>query len=206
LLGILFSWVTSGAACHRCGYSDLLACRSAWVRRAATGVPTFLIAVITAFRLGGAGEGVHGSLGFEIRCKRRRRHSGSESIIPPHFDLPFGPRYTGVKGCFEQRTGVCRHDHRPYWSITTRMSSTRQQVTLGSSLTGCGNRPSLMPCHQVDRPIGSGRPGPRKSFRRTNPSHGSPYESRSGICIVVSNTPASATLRQGGTISGGKGP
>jgi hypothetical protein len=49
------------------------------------------------------------------------------------------------------------------------MSSTRQAVVRGPSLTGFGKRPLLMPAHQVERPTGIGPFGARMEERRRNP-------------------------------------
>lgn len=64
-------------------------------------------------------------------------------------------------------------------STEARMSSARQTVVLGLSLTGSGKRPSLTPCHQVDLATGmtAGTGGfasgsPMICFRRTKPYSG----------------------------------
>src|SRR3546814_3706471 len=52
------------------------------------------------------------------------------------------------------------------------MSSTRHAVMRGPSLTGFGNRPSLMPAHQVDLLTGIGPLGARIEASRTKPVAG----------------------------------
>ena len=53
------------------------------------------------------------------------------------------------------------------------MSSTRQAVMRGPSLTGLGKRPSLTPAHQVDLLTGIGPLGAMMEGRRTKPLEGS---------------------------------
>lgn len=48
------------------------------------------------------------------------------------------------------------------------MSSLRQTVIRGLSFTGCGNRPSLTPAHQVDLLTGIGPSGARIARNRRN--------------------------------------
>lgn len=50
-----------------------------------------------------------------------------------------------------QRTHAARS---PIFSISSRISSARQAVACLPSLTGCGNRPSATPAHQVERETG----------------------------------------------------
>src|SRR5437868_15486414 len=54
-------------------------------------------------------------------------------------------------------------------SISFRMSATFQAVILGPSLTPLGNRPALMPAHQVDRETGNTE---RTAGSRMYPSFG----------------------------------
>ena len=57
------------------------------------------------------------------------------------------------------------------------MSSTRQAVVLGPSLTGLGKRPSLTPTHHVDFETGIGPRGARIDERRKKPVSGSKFVS-----------------------------
>ena len=52
------------------------------------------------------------------------------------------------------------------------MSSTFQAVVRGPSFTGLGNRPTLTPAHQVERPTGIGPCGARIDLSRTKPALG----------------------------------
>ncbi len=55
------------------------------------------------------------------------------------------------------------------------MSSTRQAVIRGLSLTGLGKRPDLTPSHQVDLLTGIGPLGAMMDGSRTKPVDGSSY-------------------------------
>jgi hypothetical protein len=66
------------------------------------------------------------------------------------------------------------------------MSSTRQAVVRGPSLTGCGNRPLLTPAHQVERPTGIGPFGAMIDVSLTKPSGGRIPLIWLGISVVSS--------------------
>ena len=63
--------------------------------------------------------------------------------------------------------------HIPPDAINCRMSSTRQAVIRGPSLTGFGYRPLATPAHHVERLTGIGPSGPIIEGRRIKPISGS---------------------------------
>lgn len=69
-------------------------------------------------------------------------------------------------------------------SIKARMSSTRQALVRGPSLTGFGKRPEATPDHQLDRETGMNPSGPMIDLSRTKPVSGSFFKSDKNASVV----------------------
>jgi hypothetical protein len=102
--------------------------------------------------------------------RREVNHVVSAAVPPPA--RPAGVASASGYQARAPGAGARRHHLAPR-SMIARISSTRQAVIRGPSLTGLGNRPDLTPAHQVDLQTGMGPRGAMIRGRRTRPVFGS---------------------------------